>query len=179
MSSPLQTILEDGELQQLALAVVRNELGPNEPLSTVLAAENVDPLLFPSIKETPTYKAYYNKFLAELKDSGFSFAAKCRVLAEELLPTQYHIATDADQPAAARIKAVENLVKWGNLEPKADANPLGSLPQLQIVIDLGSKEAKIIDITPQNAPPLPPAEPLEVPSETLIFSLEDAFSDPS
>ena len=111
----------DTVLRTLALAVARNEVGPNEPLPVIVAQEGLTQPEFDAISTNPMYQRYVDGYRRELKDSGFSFAAKCRVLAEDLLPTLYKIATDDDAPAAARVKSIENLVTWADLKPKENA----------------------------------------------------------
>lgn len=113
-----QRILEDQHLRQLALAVARNRVGPNDPIDECIARECVSPQEFEKILDDPIFKRYVNAYVKDLTDNGFSFMAKARVLAEDLLPHFYHLAKDVDTPAPARVKIMENMVEWGNLAPK-------------------------------------------------------------
>jgi hypothetical protein len=70
-----------------------------------------------------------------MKENGFSFAAKSRILAEDLLPTAYHMVKDPDVPAAVRAKIIENFVEWGDLKPKNNAISTAG-PGFSITINL-------------------------------------------
>jgi|AntAceMinimDraft_5_1070358.scaffolds.fasta_scaffold19505_2 hypothetical protein len=113
-----RSISADVFLRDLALAVARNQVGANAPVHEVLAAEGISQQEYDAIKTNPTFTGYVTTYVNELTDSGFSFAAKCRLLAEDLLKDSYQMAKDVDIPAAVRAKIVENLVKWGDLEPR-------------------------------------------------------------
>lgn len=108
----------DTFLRHLALAVARNDVSVKEPIDLVVRREGITPQEYVAIETNPVYTRYLESYKKELTESGFSFSAKARVLAEELLPEVYHIAKDVNLPAAARVKAIENLVDWGNLKPK-------------------------------------------------------------
>jgi hypothetical protein len=106
------------DMEQVALALARNQVGPKLPVLEVLATENVPEQLVETYLNDPTFKTKVNRMAQELIESGFGFSAKSRVLAEDLLKTTYAMARDEDIPAATRLKAIENLVSWGDLEPK-------------------------------------------------------------
>lgn len=141
------TITNDDHLRSLALAVAQNRVGADDPIEDVLARECVDPQEFTRILDNRTFKKYLNDYVKEFTANGFSFAAKSRVLAEDAIQSVYLIAKDADQPAAARIKAVENLVSWGGLAPPpALAGQNGGAPAFHITFNLPD-----IASAPQNA----------------------------
>lgn len=112
------SINADQLLRSLALSIARNNVGAQLPLHAVLASEGLVQSEYDDISTNPQFQTYVTQYEAELKESGFSFAAKSRVLAEDLLPTAYHMARDPDVPAATRAKMIENLVDWGDLKPK-------------------------------------------------------------
>lgn len=80
------------------------------PIHGVIAGEGLTQTEYDQIAANPQYKRYLEAYTTELKENGFSFAAKSRVLAEDLLPVAYHMAKDPDVPAATRAKMIENLV---------------------------------------------------------------------
>lgn len=108
----------DQLLRSLALSVARNNVGAMRPLHEILATEGLVQSEYDEIAKNPQFQQYVTTYESELKEAGFSFAAKSRVLAEDLLPTAYHMAKDPDVPAATRAKMIENLVDWGDLKPK-------------------------------------------------------------
>jgi hypothetical protein len=142
------SILADQNLRELALAEARNALGPNEPLSTFLTHECLTLQEFEAISRNPQYQRYLKDYKADLTENGFSFAAKARVLAEDLLADVYRMAKDVDTPAAMRVKTLENLVDWGRLAPKQTAE-VSSGPGYSITINL-QNGAKTEQITLEN-----------------------------
>jgi hypothetical protein len=149
------SIAADQNLRELALSEARNLLGPNEPLSVFLAQECLTLQEYEAIAKNPTYVRYLKDFKTELSENGFSFSAKARVLAEDLLADIYRMAKDVDTPAAMRVKTLENLVDWGKLSPKNTAE-IASGPGYSITINLnnGPKttviEAETTDVTPKS-----------------------------
>lgn len=142
------SILADRNLRELALAEARNALGPNEPLSTFLTHECITLVEYEAIAKNPQYIRYLKDYKTDLAENGFSFAAKSRVLAEDLLADIYRMAKDTDTPAAMRVKTLENLVDWGRLAPKVTLDaPSG--PGYSITINLNGQQ-KTEQITPEN-----------------------------
>ena len=137
------SINSDQLLRELALSIARNNVGAQLPIHSVIAGEGLTQTEYDQIAANPQYKRYLEAYTTELRENGFSFAAKSRVLAEDLLPTAYHMAKDPDVPAATRAKMIENLVDWGDLKPKNSLNQ-ASGPGFSITINLPS--------TPTSAP---------------------------
>ena len=106
------------DMEQVALALARNQVGPKLPVLEVMQAEGVPEQLMETYLNDATFKTKVNRMAQELTENGFGFSAKSRILAEDLLKTTYAMAKDEDIPAATRMKAIENLVSWGDLEPK-------------------------------------------------------------
>lgn len=113
-------------LKSLALAVARNAVGANLDINEVLKSEGIQLSEYQDIEKNPTYQGYLSKYKQELVESGFSFEAKCKLLAEDMLPGFYYLGRDPDTPAAVRAKVMEQMVKWANLEPKNDISLGGS-----------------------------------------------------
>jgi ribosomal protein RSM22 (predicted rRNA methylase) len=143
------------------------------PTAEIIASEGLTQTEYDEIAKNPQFQQYVEAYKAELKDSGFSFSAKSRVLAEDLLPSAYHMARDPDVPAAVRAKILENLVEWGDLKPKNTSN-VGAGPGFSITINIptvGQNPAKTIVLeaeTPQKT-----SEIEEITEKPTILLIED------
>ena len=107
------------------------------PTHEIVAGEGLTQTEYDQIAANPQFQRYVDMYVKELKDSGFSFSAKARVLAEDLLPTLYHMAKDMDTPAAVRRQAITDIVEWAELKPKTNA-VAASGPGFSITINLPS-----------------------------------------
>lgn len=136
------SILADHSLRSLALSIARNNVGAMRPEAEIIAAEGLSATEYNNIAQNPQFRKYVTMFEGELKESGFSFAAKCKVLAEDLLPNAYHMTKDPDVPAAVRAKLLENLVEWGDLKPKKDVQ-VAAGPGFSITINLPTDPKKV------------------------------------
>ncbi|MFM6959568.1 MAG: hypothetical protein ACKOW0_00895 [Schleiferiaceae bacterium] len=161
-------IRADVFLRELALAIARNQVGANVPVHEVLAAEGITQQEYDAIKVNPTFEGYVSAYVKELTETGFSFAAKSRVLAEALLPDVYHMIKDPDVPAAVRLKAVENIVEWGDLKPKkvveAGGGPGYSITinipgALPTTVSARAQTADVVDVPTIALPSAPPKKP--------------------
>ena len=114
------SIHADQLLRELALSIARNSVGAMRPIHEVVAGEGLTQTEYDQIAANPQFQRYVEMYVKELKDSGFSFAAKAKVLAEDLLPTLYHMAKDSDVPAAVRRQAITDIVEWAELKPKTN-----------------------------------------------------------
>jgi hypothetical protein len=114
------SIHSDQLLRELALSIARNQVGAMLPIHSVVAGEGLTQTEYDQIAANPQFQRYVEMYVKELKDTGFSFSAKARVLAEDLLPTLYHMAKDTDVPAAVRRQAITDIVEWAELKPKTN-----------------------------------------------------------
>jgi len=147
------SINADHLLRSLALSVARNLVGAMRPTAEIIASEGLTQPEYDQIALNPQFQQYVEAYKTELKDTGFSFSAKSRVLAEDLLPSAYHMARDPDVPAAVRAKILENLVDWGDLKPKNTSNA-GAGPGFSITINIptvGQTPAQTIVLEAENA----------------------------
>ncbi len=147
----------DQLLRSVALAVARNAVGAMRPEHEIAASEGITVTELAAIQQNPQFQRYVDAFSTELRESGFSFAAKCRVLAEDLLPNAYHMVKDPDVPAAVRAKVIENLVEWADLKPKRDNATTLPGTGFSITINLPStaqiasgKTAEIVEVSTEN-----------------------------
>jgi hypothetical protein len=153
-------ILADQFLRDLALAIARNQVGAMRPTHEVIAGEGITQTEYDQISTNPQFQRYVDSYCTELRETGFSFEAKARVLAEGSLPMLYHMAHDPDTPAAVRRQVIADLVEWGKLKPKNDAGT-ASGPGFSITInipsaaDLGPKTIVLEAETPEISPKMP------------------------
>jgi len=126
-------------------------VGAARPVHEVIASEGVTQTEYDEIAKNPQFQRYVDSYSNDLRTNGFSFSAKAKVLAEDLLPTLYHMARDPDTPAAVRTKIAENFVEWADLKPKTNQNvPVGA--GFSITINLPDTASQ--------------------PSQTLVFEAE-------
>lgn len=163
------SINADQLLRSLALSIARNNVGAQLPLHTVLASEGLVQSEYDEIAKNPQFQTYVRQYESDLKESGFSFEAKSKVLAEDLLPTAYHMARDPDVPAATRAKMIENLVEWGNLKPK-NTGLQASGPGFSITFNIPST---------QNTPSQTLVLEAETPEKPLVSDQKLTISPPS
>jgi hypothetical protein len=155
----------DQLLRELALAIARNQVGAQRPTHEVIAGEGITPAEYQLISTNPQFQRYVDTYCNDLRESGFSFAAKAKILAEDLLATSYHMARDPDVPAAVRAKIHENFVEWADLKPKKDVQQLAG-PGFSITINIPSTAEKGPETivfeaqTPENTPQIAQKTPI-------------------
>lgn len=71
--------------------------------------------------QNPVFQKQLKDYAAEIETSGMSYRMKARILAEDLLPHAYDLATDTLYPAAVRADMIQWMTKVADLEP-AKAN---------------------------------------------------------
>lgn len=131
------SIHADQLLRELALAIARNDVGAKRPTYEIVAGEGLTQSEYDAIATNPQFQRYVDAYTRELTESGFSFEAKNRVLAEASLPTLYHMAHDPETPAAVRRQIVADFVEWGKLKPKTGSEMVSG-PGFSITINLPS-----------------------------------------
>lgn len=145
------------------------------PVQEILASEGLTQAEFDSISSNPQFQRYRDAYVKELRDTGFSFSAKCKVLAEDLLPNMYHLARDPDVPAAVKAKIHENLVEWAELKPKASAQASAG-PGFSITFNIptiGAPTAQAIVVEQPNETPKIEATEPKSPVSLPFFEPED------
>jgi len=135
-------IYADAELRAVAMAVARNNVGARRPLQEIATSEGITSAEFDQISQNPQFKLYLEAYERDLRENGFSFSAKSKVLAEDLLPDAYFLAKDSNIPPAVRVKMIENLVEWAELKPKKDQGQLAVGSGFSITINLPDSEQK-------------------------------------
>ncbi len=177
-------IIADQLLRELALAIARNQVGAMRPTHEVIAGEGITQTEYDQIATNPQFQRYVDSYCAELRDNGFSFEAKARVLAEGSLPMLYHMAHDNDTPAAVRRQIVADLVEWGKLKPK-NTDLAAAGPGFSITINIPSTpgndqktvviEAETPKITLENAEKLQKTSVLALLDEESEVYGEDVY----
>lgn len=190
-------IYQDTLLRSVALSIARNNVGAMRPEKEVISGEGITEQDYVAIKKNPQFKRYVDSYTRELTEAGFGFAAKSRILAEDLLPIAYHMARDPDTPAAVRAKMLENIVEWGDLKPKKDVAIQNAGSGFSITINLPSETKEpveineVIDVEPENLsvpddshdetlekhPIIAEKEPEIVKITSKIPDLDDLFDD--
>lgn len=145
-------IEHEDTLKRLALAVARNRVGPKYPIEDVLLSEGVPQSEFSRFLDDAVFSRHVTAYVTELTENGFSFKAKCRVLAEDAVKTLYHMARDPDAPAASRVKCIENLVQYADLAPKPTLNAEGSAAPFHITFNIPQLGDQRASITIDQAP---------------------------
>jgi hypothetical protein len=144
MSTPRNSIVQDTQLRTIALAFARNKLGANVAVEQLLPALGIEEDEYEILAENPQFERYVEAYTAELQENGFSFAAKARILAEDLLPDAYKMAKDREISPAVRAKMIENLVEWGDLKPKNNTNLAAPGAGFSITINLPGGQQHVL-----------------------------------
>lgn len=197
-------IYADTLLRSVALSVARNEVGARRPLNEIIASEGITAAEYDQISKNPQFKRYYTQYCKDLSENGFSFEAKSKVLAEDLLPEAYRMARDPDVPAPVRAKLIENIVEWGNLKPKPSQlavtggsgfsisiNFPDSAPKAEIKDINAAEDAEIVEIIEtdaENRLEIPLLEPLaqendeieqdKAQKSAVMAALDSIFDEP-
>jgi len=140
---PDSVTLPQIDIQSLAFDLAQNYLGEKRPLPDILARHALTLAQFQQLQASPSFNQALRAYGKELKTSGASFRLKARVQAEELLKTNWRIIHDVATPPATAIKAIENTVRWADLEPKKDVDP-NTRPSITVNIDLGTSQEKVV-----------------------------------
>lgn len=170
-------ITADAVLRGLALSVARNNVGAMRPIHEIYGSEGLTQTEYDAISTNPTFKQYVLAYENELKEAGFSFAAKARVLAEDLLPTAYHMARDPDTPSAVRRQIIADFVDWGKLNPKNDVS-VASGTGFSVTINFPGtpqrpSETVVIEAENVEKPPEKGLETPKITQKTPILLVED------
>lgn len=144
---------------QLAFALAHDAVGAKEGYAAVIARHGVAPQQLHTLLQSTAFCTKVETYRRELQESGASFRLKAAIQAEELLKTQWRIIHDPDTPPATAVKAIENVVRWAELEPKKTGpeDDIGSRrPQVVVNIDLsGGAPVVTIPAMPDPTPSLP------------------------
>lgn len=118
-------IFKELDIQALALAVARNNVGENLPISQILAREHYTQAQYDALQNDKLFTNMVEAYELELVEKGFSFMAKNKVAAEDGIRDMYRLLKDPDTPAAVKVKIHENFVANSGLAPKQTANTAG------------------------------------------------------
>lgn len=88
-----------------------------------------------ALQAEPEFKKRLLIAEAAVEDSGAAFSARCRFLANDAVSSIIDLIRNPESPASVQLEAFRSLVRFGKLEPKVDALPVGSTgPQLVLTI---------------------------------------------
>lgn len=184
--TPRLGVIEDTQLRTIALTLARNSLGANVPIEHLLPAIGLAEDEYEALCDNEQFNFYIEAYTKELRENGFSFSAKARILAEDLLPDAYKMAKDREISPAVRAKMIENLVDWGDLKPKNTNTNIAPGSGFSITINLPTgqqhvikdvENAEIVENKPKKAKKLdkkaekPPEIGLNIPVlDTVVVS---------
>lgn len=104
----------------------------------VLLRHGVSKERFRELCKYPPFIRAVKQFKKEIAEQGVTFKMKSRLLAEDVLEDAYLLAKDPGVPVSVRTKNIENIVRWGELEPQKGEKGSGvGGPQFNIQINLG------------------------------------------
>lgn len=92
-------------------------LGMDDP-EVVFARYGYTPAQALEFTETPAFEAMLARIGKEVRENGLSFRTKARVIAEELLPHAFQMATDPLTSSSTRATLIQWVTKVAGLEPK-------------------------------------------------------------
>lgn len=109
-----------------------------EPLNIVMQRYDVTMEDLKKLRKHQPFIVAVRNHQKDIKENGLTFKLKSKMLAEELLEDSFLLAKDSNIPPAVRTKNIENIVRWGELEPaKKTGEGSDTGPQFNIQINLG------------------------------------------
>ena len=111
------------DMQALAMAIARNNVGQDIPLSLLLKREHVTQAQYDDLSTDKMFTQLITTYELEFVDKGFSFMTKNKVAAEDGIKDMYRLLKDPDTPAAVKVKIYENFVSNAQLTPKSSVSP--------------------------------------------------------
>ena len=149
---PQSVTTQAPDLNALAFDLAQNRAGENLPVGEILARHNITAAQLHSLMQSPAFSKALHGYAKELRENGASFRLKARIQAEELLKSNWKIIHDPATPPGVAVKAIENTVRWADLEPRKDMDT-SSRPAITVNIDLGTvQESVVIDATQLQSP---------------------------
>lgn len=139
--------LQNLDTDKIAFEVARNQCGPKNPIDVLLMDCGITEAQFMALCDDALFARKVREYVKELTENGTSFQLKARLLAEDLLATNYKLAKSKETPPSVAEKLIANTVRWAGLDKKADgaADTFGGGPKINISINLGD------DSTPRTA----------------------------
>lgn len=138
------------DIEALALEVAKNKVGAKLPIADLLFQLDVTEEAFTLLLDNELFTRQVVYYTKELTDSGESFAMKARLIAEDLLGTQYRLLKNPDTPASVVVAGIANIVRWGGLEKKAnDTDGIGANKiSINISLDAGTPRVTLSNPNP-------------------------------
>lgn len=133
--------------EAVALEIAKNKVGAKLPLKDLLVSLNMTEEAMTTLLDNQLFTQKVAAYAKELTESGESFAMKARILAEDLLGTQYRLLKDPETPASVVIAGIANVVRWGGLEKRAGESSEGLGNRVSINISLDSAKTQPQTIT--------------------------------
>ena len=89
-----------------------------DPPEEVFARYNYSEERARELLSDPSFEKMLARIAAEIRESGLTFRTKARIMAEELLPQAFEMATDPFTSSAVRADLIKWSAKVSGLEPK-------------------------------------------------------------
>jgi hypothetical protein len=128
--------------EAVALEIAKNKVGAKLPIKDLLLALNMDEEALSTLLDNQLFIQKVATYAKELTESGESFAMKARIIAEDLLGTQYRLLKDPETPASVVVAGIANIVRWGGLEKRANEAGDSTGNRVSINISLDSANPK-------------------------------------
>lgn len=130
--------LQHLDQEKIAFEFARNHVGPKNPIEVLLMDCNITAQQFAALADDALFQRRVREYAKELTENGTSFTLKARLLAEDLLATNYKLAKHPETPPSVAEKLIANTVRWAGLEKKPDAadSTLQGGPKIAINISL-------------------------------------------
>lgn len=151
-STALALTLSSIDRDAVAFEFAHNHCGAKDSIEVLLVNCGITAHQFAALADDALFQKKCREYVKELTENGTSFALKARIMAEELLKTNYRLAKSPTTAASVVEKLISNTVRWAGLEKRpADGPGESSGPKISINIDLGNgtpTQNLIIDAAP-------------------------------
>ena len=129
------------------IALVLEKSG--DPIQDVLTRHNITIDQLGCFNSDSVFLRKVQLLREEIRDKGMTFRLKARAQAEELLTTSWTLIHSTDVSASVKADLIKSTVKWGGLEPKADAVIEGAGGGVTIQINLNETPALTTKVEPK------------------------------
>ena len=106
---------------RLAMDIALTLEGSGETLIEVLQRHHITMKDLARYNADPMFLKKVEHLREDVRERGMTFRLKAKAQAEELLTTTWTLIHAPDVSAAVKMKGIENVVRWAELEPKKDS----------------------------------------------------------
>ena len=98
-----------------------------DPLEEILSRHDLSYGEYKHLMGHPVFRRELAFSMRDVRENGLTFKAKARVQAESYLIIADEIVQDPRLPAAVRLSAIRDVVRWAQLEPKDEKTTSGAV----------------------------------------------------